>query len=202
MLAESKKTLRGTKTQTRILEAAHGLFLKHGYHGTSMRKISTESGLALGGIYNHFVDKESLFVAVLEAYHPFHEIFPALSEAEGESIEEFLHNAARSVVETLDRRPDFLNLMFIEIVEFRSQHIPQLADTFLPSVIALITPFTEKAGRLRSIPMPVVIRAFLGLIFSYFMSRLVLEGGIASESEEKARTHFVDIFLHGILAEG
>ena len=164
--------------------------------------VSAESGLALGGIYNHFDSKEALFVAVLEAYHPFHEILPALTQAKGKSIEEFLHNAATSVVETLDRRPDFLNLMFIEIVEFRSQHLPKLANTFLPGVIALITPFIEKAGNLRSIPMPIVIRAFLGLIFSYFMSRLVLEGGIASESEEQARTHFVDIFLHGILAEG
>ena len=79
MLSESRKTLQGTKTQTRILEAAHGLFLKHGYHGTSMRQISTESGLALGGIYNHFLDKESLFLEVLKAYHPFHEILPALT---------------------------------------------------------------------------------------------------------------------------
>lgn len=201
MVAETKKTLRGSKTQKRILEAAHRLFLKNGYHGTSMRQISAESDVALGGLYNHFVGKETLFVAVLEAYHPYHEIFPALTEAEGESVEEFLHNAAKSVVETLDRRPDFLNLMFIEIVEFGSQHIPSLASTFLPKAIALVTPLTEKEGRLRPIPLPVVIRAFLGLIFSYFMSRLVLEGGIESASEEQARMHFVDIFLHGILAE-
>ncbi len=202
MYPESKKTMRGSKTQERILDAAHRLFLKHGYHGTSMRQISAESNVALGGLYNHFVGKEALFVAVLEAYHPFHEIFPALTEAEGESVEEFLHNAAKSVVDTLDRRPDFLNLMFIEIVEFGSQHIPGLVSTFLPRVIALVTPLTEKAGRLRPIPLPLVIRAFLGLIFSYFMSRLILEGSIESAPEDRARMHFVDIFLHGILAEG
>ena len=56
---------RGEQTQKDILQSALELFLNHGYHGTSMRRIAQQAGIALGGIYNHFSSKEDLFVKIL-----------------------------------------------------------------------------------------------------------------------------------------
>ncbi|MBF8283944.1 MAG: hypothetical protein HW378_2859, partial [Anaerolineales bacterium] len=69
-------TSRGEVTRTKLLEVAHGLFLENGFHGTSMRDIADAAGIAVGGIYNHFSDKEAIFAAVLDAYHPYHVILP------------------------------------------------------------------------------------------------------------------------------
>lgn len=52
---------KGELTRESILEGAYQLFLRQGYHGTSMRQIAEEAGIALGGIYNHFSGKEEIF---------------------------------------------------------------------------------------------------------------------------------------------
>lgn len=49
-----------------ILATAKAVFLKHGYHGTSMNRIAKEAGVTKLTIYNHFQDKENLFVCAIE----------------------------------------------------------------------------------------------------------------------------------------
>src|SRR5512140_3258307 len=89
---EEKGTLRGGQTRAGLVSAAYELFLEHGFHGTSMRQIAQRAGLALGGIYNHFTSKEEVFVAVLMAYHPYHEMIPAIAQARGATAEEFFRS--------------------------------------------------------------------------------------------------------------
>ena len=49
-----------------ILLAAKNLFLKQGYHGSSMNQIAQEAGVTKLTIYNHFQDKASLFTCAIE----------------------------------------------------------------------------------------------------------------------------------------
>lgn len=49
----------------KILEAAKTLFLRQGYHGSSMNQIAREAGVTKLTIYNHFQDKESLFASAI-----------------------------------------------------------------------------------------------------------------------------------------
>jgi AcrR family transcriptional regulator len=48
---------RGERTRETILDAARQLFIQQGYHGTSMRQIASQAGIALGSLYNHFPNK-------------------------------------------------------------------------------------------------------------------------------------------------
>ncbi len=73
---------RGEQTRTTILQVAHDLFIKQGYHGTSMRQIAQQANLALGGLYNHFSSKEQVFKAVFLAFHPYHEVLPLIASAQ------------------------------------------------------------------------------------------------------------------------
>jgi AcrR family transcriptional regulator len=189
---------KGQLTRSRLIEAAYQLFSNQGYHGTSMRQIAQHTGLALGGIYNHFDSKEDIFFAVLEAYHPYHEMLPVLQNAQGETIEAFVQDAAESMIAALDRRPYFLNLMLIELVEFKSQHIPQMLNIFFPQVMGIVQRFAEKQENLRSIPLPIIVRTFIGLFFSYYLIESFMGVDFPTELKEDALDHAVDIFLHGI----
>ncbi|MFP8886732.1 TetR/AcrR family transcriptional regulator [Streptomyces mangrovi] len=57
---------RSDRSREQILRAALDLALEHGYQGTTMAAVSTESGLPVGSVYWHFKSKEQLFVALLE----------------------------------------------------------------------------------------------------------------------------------------
>lgn len=192
---------KGERTRAEIVTAAYRLFLQYGYHGTSMRQIAGQAGIALGGIYNHFASKEDIFIAVLSAYHPYHEIFSAVKNAQGETVAKFVHNAAMQMLDALGKRPDFLKLMFIELVEFQAQHLPELFTSLQPQLLELVERFKGTPGNLRPIPLPIMLRAFVGLFFSYYITELMLNDRIPPEFRTNALDYFVDIYLHGILAQ-
>ncbi len=55
---------RKTGTKQKILKVATALFSEYGYKGTSVRKIATEIGIKQSALYNHFENKESIFLEV------------------------------------------------------------------------------------------------------------------------------------------
>jgi TetR/AcrR family transcriptional repressor of mexJK operon len=201
-MMSAETSSKGKHTRQEILRSAYQLFLKNGFHGTSMRQIARGAGIAVGGIYNHFASKDEIFMALLFDRHPIFDILPALNAAEGQDIESFVRDAATKVVEVVQNRPDFLNLMFIELVEFNAQHIPDLFQNFFPQALTFVQHFFDRRQGLRPVPIPVLLRAFLGLFFSYVMTEILMGDRMPADMEKSTLDHFVDIFLHGILAEG
>jgi AcrR family transcriptional regulator len=195
-----KPATKGERTRALLLDAAKRLFVANGYHGTSMRDIADEAGLALGGIYNHFGNKEDIFVGVLMERHPFLVVLPALQAAQGQTVETLLRDAAQRMLAELSQNRDFLNLMFIELVEFEAKHVPMLFEMFFPPLLQFAQQLETARGPLRDIPLPIVLRSFLGLFFSYFITDLIMGSQMPEMMKAGAFDHFVDIYLHGILA--
>ena len=189
------------RTRQAILDAAYNLIIEQGYAATSMRQIAERAGLALGSIYNHFPSKSDVFRIIIEERHPFLQIVPLVNSAEGNTIEEFVRNAARLLIDELGHHPDFLNLMLTEIVEFKGEHVPLAFTKIFPVILPLGQRLAGLSGALRPIPAPVLLRAFLGMFFSYYITGVLLGPAILPEMQDDALNRFVEIFLHGILAE-
>ena len=192
---------KGERTRQAIIEAAYSLIIEQGYAGTSMRQIAGKAGLALGGIYNHFSSKEEVFQAIIEDRHPFFKIAPILNEVQGESVEEFVRNAAHTLVEQLGHYPEFLNLMLTEIVEFKAAHLPLMYKKIFPMLLPITQRLTSLDGSTRQIPIPMIMRAFLGMFISYYITELLIGRALPPEMLANSMDYFVDIFLHGILIE-
>lgn len=199
-MTKTETLSKGERTRQAVIDAAHQLFVEQGYAGTSMRQIAEKAGLALGGIYNHFPTKESIFSEVILAYHPFHQILPLIKNTPGNSFEAFVRNAAKNMVAELGRRPDFIKLLFVELVEFEGRNIPKMFQVIFPQVLPLVKRFTDGRGELRNIPPFVLFRSFLGLFFSYYMTEFLLAGTPANLIQKGSVDDFVEIYLHGVLA--
>ena len=194
---------RGEQTRSAIVQAAHDLFVQQGYHGTSMRQVALQAGLALGGLYNHFASKAEVFEAVFFEYHPSRDVIPLILEAEGDDAETLIRSAAVRMVEVVRQRPDFLNLMFIEMVEFKNIHTQKLFEKMFPYGLQIVQRITQlSGGQLRPLPPAMLVRSFLGLFFGYYLTELVFARSAPPEFNQDAMQHFVEIYLHGILAAG
>jgi AcrR family transcriptional regulator len=55
---------RTSKTKQAIAKAATELFATHGYKGTSVRKIAAKVGIRESALYNHFKNKEAIFLDI------------------------------------------------------------------------------------------------------------------------------------------
>jgi AcrR family transcriptional regulator len=192
---------KGERTRQSILQAAYELFHEKGYAATSMREIAERTGLALGGIYNHFATKQAIFSELIIERHPFHQILPLLLAAPGNTVEEFVRNAARSMVAELGRRPDFIKFLFVEMVEFNGRDFPKMFEVVFPQILPLIQRFQASQGELLPIPPFILFRAFLGLFMSFYMTEYLLAATPAAAFQENALDHFVDIFLHGVMID-
>ncbi len=57
--------MSSSDTRQHILEEATRLFVAEGYVGLSMRQLAEQVGVSKAGLYYHFKDKETLFLAIL-----------------------------------------------------------------------------------------------------------------------------------------
>lgn len=192
---------KSIETRANIIDAAYQLFVENGYNATALRDISQWAGVTVGAVYNHFDTKEDIWLAVLHEKHPYHEILPLIDKVEGETVADVFRSAARLLVRELLNRPDLFNLMFIEIVEFKAVHVTDLYKAILPKLIHLPGLLASRKGRLREIPPEILLRSFIGLFFSYYITGVLLKSIPMITTDETSLEKFVDLYLTGILAD-
>jgi AcrR family transcriptional regulator len=199
---EKEKTKKGEVTRLAIEDAAMTLFLEQGYHATSMRQIADRTGLALGGIYNHFTSKDEIFQGIIVDKHPYKKLLPAILAAEGETVDEFFKNAATIIITELSKQPEFINLMFIELVEFKGKHGSLMLREIAPKVLPIFEKIVKSRKNLRVTNPAVLMRSFFGMIISYFVTEMIISDSVISKLMPKnTADQYTDIFLHGILKE-
>ena len=65
-MTKTHKQLLGEQTRQRIIEEAANLFVRKGFHGTSIADLAQAVGLTKGALYHHFESKDALFHAVVK----------------------------------------------------------------------------------------------------------------------------------------
>ena len=203
MSAKTKDTpKKGEVTRLAIEDAALELFMEQGYHATSMRQIADRAQLALGGIYNHFSSKEDIFSAIIIDKHPYKQVLPIVLAAEGDTAEDLIRNAARALVTELGSRPELLKLVFIELVEFNGKHVSNIINEIAPKLFPMFEKMIRVRKNLRKIPPPILVRSFLGIFFSFYITELFIKDSVVGTLMPKNSFDlFVDIYLHGVIKE-
>ena len=157
---------KGEESRDKILEAAFQLFIRNGYHGSSMRAIAQAAGLAPGSIYNHFEGKEHIFSQVLLSHHPVHYVLPILEKSEGEDAEALIRNITGEVYDIIRQRNELLHLLFIEIVEFDGRHFNQVFELGGAPVLAFINKLQTSKPQLRPISTGNIFLGIVSLVLS------------------------------------
>ena len=96
---------RKARTREEILEAAHRVFLRDGFHRATLDDIAEEAGYTTGAVYSNFDGKDGLFLALLDQQFavrlaPHVERFNA-----ARSLDEGLRASASVLAETARREP-------------------------------------------------------------------------------------------------
>ena len=193
---------KGSVTRLAIADSAFELFMEQGYHATSMRQIAERAELALGGIYNHFASKDEIFEGIIIDRHPYRKLLPAILAAQGETVEEFFKNAFQIVISEMGERPEFVNLMLIELVEFKGRHGTMMMREIAPKILPAFEKIIKSRKSLRVTNPAMLMRSFFGMIISYLITEMIISGSVVHKLMPKnVADVYADIFLHGILKE-
>ena len=113
-----------------IAEAAQRLFLRDGFERTSVDAIAAEAGVSKRTVYNHYGDKESLFLSVIgDTYDSLigvavQLIDRYLTDVPADELEENIIAFAYEVAVMAARSPDRAAL--IRLMTSEAAHFPQL----------------------------------------------------------------------------
>ena len=113
-----------------IEDAARELFIKQGFHATSMRDISRTAEVSLGNLYNYYATKEAIFESIINGYlTEIDEKLRAMFEKIDEPLEPAsLRNLGEMVGDLVNQHSDFWLLMYIDVLEFQNQHFRKMFE--------------------------------------------------------------------------
>lgn len=182
-----------------IIAASHRLFLEQGFHGTTMRQIAKESGLALGSLYTHFPGKDELFQAVFDAYNPYLLLLLALENSQGATAEDLVRTSARRMVNALAARPDLIKLVFIDVVEFQGRHLHANYADVAPRLERFAMRIKRDGSEVHDFSPDSLLRAFFGLFYSFHTTEMLLGRTPDPSTLPADLQDQVEIYLRGIL---
>ena len=111
---KTRRQIAAEDTQRAIVEAAHALFLKRGYHATSIGAVAAQAGVAVQTIYNSVGSKRDLLSRVLD--------YAAAGERAPTSVPAFMRDQA-------EREPDPRRIID-QLVEFWRGGMERIVPVF------------------------------------------------------------------------
>lgn len=186
------------------MQAALQLFLRQGYHATTIRQIAGAAGIVPGAVYNHFTGKEAIYLALLHEAGVYAAIGRALAAASGDSVETLMRDGAYRLLAALKAHSEVMPLLFVDVLEFETRNVVALAAEALPHIVSFFSRLAAlgaETGELKPVRPDVLARAFLGLFVSYFFTVRFFSRVVGQFPGLDVNADVVDDFLN-ILAHG
>jgi AcrR family transcriptional regulator len=194
--------------KSHIEQAARELFIKNGFHATSMRDIAKSAGVSLGNLYNYYSTKDELFESIVAKYlkvidRALREMFASIEEPlERESLKRLGEMAG----ELVNKYSDFWLLMYIDVLEFQNRHFRKMFDGLAERFERLFEKQFREAGKRGDLragikPAAVFTAAYMQF-FNYFLVEKLFGGnGHLGLDDRKVIECISDIFAFGALSE-
>jgi AcrR family transcriptional regulator len=200
--------MSGDERRRQILRVAIKLFSKHGFSGTTTKKIAQEAGVSEAMVFRHFATKRELYHAILD-HKACEGGNPNPCEWAGEALaskddERFFYQIILNALNHHEQDPEFMRLLFHSAIEGH-----ELAEMFVEENIVPIYEFMsayisqrQKDGAIRKDLNPrVIIRAFVGMMIHHSLNNSLWDKKrhLLNISNEEAAKAFSEILLRGIL---
>jgi AcrR family transcriptional regulator len=197
------------KNKSRIEEAARQLFIKQGFHATSMRNIASRAGTSLGNVYNYYRTKEEILGSIINKYQTtidgrLRSIFDEIDEPlKPESLIRF----GRQIKKMVNDHHDFWLLMYIDVLEFENRHFRKMFEGLVNNLRRrFATQFAElkSRGAVHADVDPAVgFTALYMQFFNYFLVEKLFGGNRHfGLSDDQVIKQLTDMYCRGLLQDG
>jgi AcrR family transcriptional regulator len=190
----------------RIEDAAQQLFIRQGFHATSMRNIAARAGTSLGNLYNYYPTKEAILGSIISKYQQVVDdrLRSMFDEIDDPLNPDDLKRFARLVKQMVDEHHEFWLLMYIDVLEFENQHFRKMFENLAQKLRhRFAKPFAElkRSGALHDGVDPAIgFTAAYMQFFNYFIVEKLFGGNLhLGISDEQAINSLTDIYSRGIL---
>lgn len=191
-----------------IEDAANELFIKQGFHATSMRDISKTAGVSLGNLYNYFQTKEAILESIISKYQK--TIDQKLQDIFVQSDEPLepdnLLAMGQMVKDLVNNHHDFWLLMYIDVLEFQNRHFRKMFEGLTDNLRRRFNDYFEELnfkGYLHDKVDPAVgFTAIYMQFFNYFLVEKLFCGNTHfGLDDDEVIESLTEIFCRGIFSQ-
>ncbi len=194
--------LKAVERRQQIVQAAIGLFSRHGFRGTTTREIAEAVGISEAALFKYFATKEDLYTAIIETKSQTDEVIARAGNPAARGDDAGVFRAiGLHFLEEVQRDPTLMRLLLFSALE---NH--ELSEMFFRSRVRGLHEFLADyiragaaAGRFRPLDPLLAARAFLGMVFH----NLLIHELFGVKREPTQGVHevvetFVVLFLRGL----
>lgn len=200
----SRKEREKYTRQQEILKAARELFVRKGYHNTTLEEIAHHAEFGKGTIYNYFNSKEELFYGIIDQLvdETFELIRSAI--ATSGSAREKLTAYARAMITHARSNVDLFRLIFQEFhranfpeFQVRLKYFHERAKEILELTAQ---PIEEeiRTGKIKPLDSRKLISLFDGMLRSYCLTFFENHFQLHIDEVDTAAELIVSIFFDGV----
>ncbi|WP_026122361.1 TetR/AcrR family transcriptional regulator [Nocardiopsis halotolerans] len=190
----------------RAVESAARLISEQGLAATTLEAVAASAGCSVHSLYAAFGGRDELLRAVFERYTPILDVEEALAAPE-EDLSSRVHGIYRMLGTRLSREPRVLPAVLADVfARPEGPTVDLLARFFFPRMLAGVGGWLAgevAAGRIRDLPVPLLIQQLISPVALHFMMRPALGRvpGIEFPDAEEVYTTFADAFLRAVATE-
>lgn len=192
---------KGELRRQQVLEAAAECFLREGFHGSSIARISQAAGMSPGHIYHYFANKEAIVEAIAEREE--HDIAELVRRMEQDQDGgDLVARLTRHIDETVDRNSDpaYVGLM-LELAAEAARN-PAVAKILRRTDQAIAAQFSALVARVGG-PAgmdPAEVQLRMEMIATLF-NGLALRSIVAPDRDRVTTVRMVKALIHFLMGE-
>lgn len=192
------------ENQRRIEAAALKLFTRQGFHGTNIREIAEQAGVSTGAIYTYYPSKEAIFSRLVGGYRSRVDAWRrgVCATLKNPLSENDLKSLAREIRSLLSGHPEYLLLLYIDVVEFQNQHFTETFHDVPQQFRRLLGPalgnVKHQGGWSGQDPAFVLASIYLYFFTYAGIEKLYRGNHHLGVSDEQAAERFADLLARGL----
>lgn len=200
--------VRIEENQRRIEAAALKLFTRQGFHGTNIREIAEQAGVSTGAIYTYYPSKEAIFESLVRGYRARVDAWRRHTCASLKSplSKNDLKALAAEIRSLLSGDPEYLLLIYIDVVEFQNQHFTEtfrdLPEQFRRLLGPALNKVKQRDGWGGQDPAFVLASMYLYFFTYAGIERLYRGNRHLGVSDDQAAGRFADLLSFGLWSSG
>lgn len=195
---------RIARNQRRIEAAALKLFTRQGFHGTNIREIAEKIGVSTGAIYTYYPSKEAIFASLVRGYRARIDQWRrgVCANLKNPVSRHDLKSFAGEILKLVSRDPEYLLLLYIDVVEFQNQHFTETFHDVPEQFRRMLGPRLRKAKQNPAWqgPDPAFVLASAYLYFFTYagVEKLYHGNRHLGVSDDQAADRFAELLCGGL----